>query len=98
MIEVRYSEGNKIKVKMEGHALFDVYGKDIVCAGTSALALTFADIAVEQGNSTVKTARGRLSVEAESTDRIRYGLDYLLHGLRSIDAAYPGRLDIQKDG
>lgn len=34
------SSGNIIRLEVSGHANYDVYGKDIVCAGVSALVQT----------------------------------------------------------
>ena len=41
------SEGNTRKIELKGHAGYDDYGKDIVCASASALVLNMAN-SVEQ--------------------------------------------------
>lgn len=41
MIKISYKEDKLIKeVKIEGHAMFDEYGKDIVCSSVSSIATT----------------------------------------------------------
>lgn len=36
-ISVSYQNNHIVKLKAQGHALFDEYGKDIVCAGVSSI-------------------------------------------------------------
>ena len=36
-INVNYQDNHIVKLTAEGHALFDDYGKDIVCAGVSSI-------------------------------------------------------------
>ena len=37
MIEVKFSKKESLKVEVEGHSLFDIKGKDIVCSAVSVL-------------------------------------------------------------
>ena len=59
---IRITRGSPACVTLEGHACSDVYGKDLVCAAVSALALTLAanvenlegaEILLEPGNSRI---------------------------------------------
>jgi len=42
MIKINYIENNKLikEVKIEGHAMYDDFGKDIVCSAVSSIATT----------------------------------------------------------
>ena len=44
MIKVQIKRNNKYitQIKIKGHAQFGEYGKDLVCAGVSAVATVFA--------------------------------------------------------
>ena len=59
---IRITRVSPACVTLEGHALSDVYGKDLICAAVSALALTLAanaedleeaEILLEPGNSRI---------------------------------------------
>ena len=48
MIKVSYTqEGNKLSLRLEGHADYAEEGKDIVCASASILAYTVAQLILE---------------------------------------------------
>jgi uncharacterized protein YsxB (DUF464 family) len=59
---IRITRVSPVCVTLEGHALSDVYGKDLICAAVSALALTLAanvegkehaEVSLQPGNSRI---------------------------------------------
>lgn len=60
---IRITRHSPVCVTLEGHACSDVYGKDLVCAAVSALALTLAanvegkenaEVSLKPGNSRIQ--------------------------------------------
>ena len=102
MISAKYTiEGNKHTLIVSGHANYAEYGKDIVCAGASALVQALigwiddADCMVEcidrdhVNNEVIVSCFGGKSVEAVFT------MAYI--GLEQIAESYPNHLQIEKD-
>ena len=76
MIEVTYyREHNRLTVT--GHAMSDVYGKDLICAGVSALALTLGGNVGHMADSgyvvdpIVKLEEGNAEISCKAKARYR---------------------------
>ena len=74
MIHIKIKmQGNQIKeVNLEGHALYDDYGKDIVCAGVSAILTTSINGALKLNEKSVtyKQEKDRFQLTILSADEI----------------------------
>lgn len=94
VIVTRNSEQNITGFTMSGHADFDVHGKDLVCAGASAVvfgsvnaifALTdyepVIDMADEGGYLSVK-------LEGASNDKVQLILETMIVSLKTIELEY----------
>lgn len=109
MIEVSYEtkivrEGRQFKISIQGHAIYAEPGKDIVCAGVSALTYALvsrlekiapdSDMVVKEGDVRIKTL-GRIYTDIlmiESTyDTVVSGLEQLAH-------AYPNYVKVCRVG
>jgi uncharacterized protein YsxB (DUF464 family) len=85
---------------VEGHAGFGDYGKDIVCAGVSAIAQTalfgLQDILGNEARSSVRG--GHLIVQIDQVRAREEGPKAILRslelGLRAIERSYPGAMEI----
>lgn len=82
----------KRTVDISGHAGFDEYGKDIVCAAVSGIAQYFARITMKYGGSALKNDGylqieypGELDIIAEEFARV----------LKEIAEDYPGHLRVE---
>lgn len=77
MILVKITEeGNALALSLEGHAGYDVSGKDIVCASASILAYTVAQLVCEmeacerlKESPLVRLSEGDALVEAKCKDQ-----------------------------
>ena len=56
MIKIKFDYNNDFikKIKISGHANYDDYGKDIVCASVSSMAITSVNLAMKYNASSVK--------------------------------------------
>ena len=70
MLEVTFTEsGDRLSLRLEGHAGCAEIGKDIVCASASILAYTLATIVGDFGiNTTINLESGNTTIECECTD------------------------------
>ena len=79
MISVRFTkEGNKLSLRVEGHARYAEHGKDIVCASATMLAFTVAQyvkMAHENGDlvspAEIKLSSGDTFVSCEPNEETR---------------------------
>jgi uncharacterized protein YsxB (DUF464 family) len=69
------SEGNKLSLRLAGHAGYAEIGKDIVCASATILTYTVAQLILEMNAygqlteyPTVKLCEGDITIEAECKD------------------------------
>ena len=64
MIKVTFTEeGNKLSLRLEGHAGYAEHGKDIVCASASILAFTVAQFVMEAEHKGDLKAPAEVKVE-----------------------------------
>jgi uncharacterized protein YsxB (DUF464 family) len=70
MIKVTFTEsGQKLSLRVEGHAGYAEAGQDIVCASASILAYTLASFVKDVENSTVDLTSGDTTIECEASDK-----------------------------
>lgn len=91
MIEVKHYPGC---ITIEGHAGYDVRGRDIVCAAVSALVQTFsasADVLTQYEFETVRGERGQIQAikYGHLSERAQVLLDALFIGLQMIADDFP---------
>ena len=101
MIKVTFTtEGEKLSLRVEGHAGYAEHGKDLVCASASILAYTVAQyvrIAEEHGNlispSEMKLEEGDAFISCEPNNFItmeaRHMFEYAKLGYRVLQHNYP---------
>ena len=102
MIRIRYAP-KQMMLTAEGHARYAEYGKDIVCAGVSALMQTLRPALLERGirNTMYMITSGdnRIEVKADPKCEQRYPcivvFETVLAGLKEIERAYPDYVSIK---
>ena len=75
MITVTFTEsGQKLSLRLEGHAEYAEHGKDIVCASASILAYTLASIvdSFDDVESIINLTSGDTTIECECKDKVTY--------------------------
>ena len=103
VIVARNSEEYITGFTMDGHADFDVHGKDLVCAGASAVvfgsvnalfALTDCEPAIDMADE-----GGYLSVKLEDTsdDRVQLILETMIVSLKTIENEYNEFIKIEQE-
>ncbi|MBE6156739.1 MAG: ribosomal-processing cysteine protease Prp [Firmicutes bacterium] len=95
MIKVKYS--NKF-IKISGHADFNDYGKDIVCASASSIVYTTINGILNININAIKyTDEKELVIEILSNDEITNKLiGSMLDLLKELEAQYPKNIKISK--
>ena len=102
MISVSVSkESSKIKkVTIKGHAMYDDYGKDIVCSGVSSVVITTVNAILLFGKDFISYENSKDKFEIiinennEITDKL---LENMLNMLNDIESDYPKNIKIRKE-
>ena len=90
-------EVTKDHITILGHALYDDYGKDIVCAATSSIVITSVESIASFDNEAidVKEASGRLEITIKKHDNITDTLiKTMLNLLNELVKKYPKNIKI----
>lgn len=90
-IKVDY-DGNKIdSFKITGHANFDDYGKDIVCASVSSIVITSINLALslDEKSITYDNSEGLIDVKViNKTDTINKVFENMIAMLKELEEQY----------
>ena len=99
MIKVKVEKNNAEikKITMTGHAMYDDYGKDIVCAGVSAVMVGGLNSIIEMTKVTPKYTMkdGYLSIEVAADELTQQIVQVMLIQLKSIQESYPKNVHIE---
>lgn len=84
---IRITRVSPVCVTLEGHANSDVYGKDLICAAVSALALTLAANVEgkEHAEVSLKPGNSRISCTPEETGTF----DCICEGFQLLAEKFP---------
>ena len=100
MVKVRYNDTDSIMLRISGHAGYAEVGKDIVCAGVSAIAfalLGYLENIDKTVVSDIKDEEGYICIVSNSIDkRVEAAFDMALLGLRQLELAYPDHINVKK--
>lgn len=92
--------GKNDKIELIGHAMFDKYGKDIVCAGVSSVVTTTinAILTFDKNYIYYLTDKDRLVIEINIHNEIVDNLiNNMIDMLRDIEEDYPNNIKIGKE-
>ena len=94
MIKVLIKENN---IEISGHANFDDYGKDIVCASVSSIVYTTINGILNIDNNAIKVTDNKiLTIEILSNNNIiKKLIDNMLMLLKDLEKQYPQNLKIK---
>ena len=95
MIKIKYSLGNKNRIEIKGHAGFDQKGRDIVCAGVSAIFYALCGKLENQDGAeyTYRDKAGEAYAECRGE---RDAFDMAVIGFMQIELAYPENVCVAK--
>lgn len=90
---------NKENISITGHAMYDDYGKDIVCSAVSSIVITTINgiLAINSEAITYQNTKEGLKIEIKSFDNITLKLiDNMLELLTKLSRDYPKNLEIKE--
>ena len=88
---------NNNKIVISGHALYDEYGKDIVCASVSSVSLCTVNaiISIKEKAIDVIQEEGKLIINVNSDDNITNKLiDNMFRCFNELEKQYPNNVKI----
>ena len=109
MINIKITpKGERLSLRVEGHAMYAEPGKDIVCASAAILAYTVAQFVSEAECSgdllapaEIKLESGDTLISCEPSKNILYGLEdvfvFALMGYQLLQDQYPQYVSLQTD-
>ena len=92
--------GNNDKIELIGHALFDDYGKDIVCAGVSSVVTTTINAILTFDNNYIEYLMkdNNFTIIVKNHNEIVDNLiNNMLDMLKNIEEDYPNNIKIRKE-
>lgn len=85
MIKVTFTEsGDKLSLRLEGHAGYAEHGKDIVCASASILAYTVAQFVTEAEHNGDLISPAQIQLESGDTFISCEPSKAILHGMQDM--------------
>ena len=90
---------NKENISITGHAMYDDYGKDIVCSAVSSIITTTINgiLAINDKAIIYQNNKEGLNIEIKSFDNITLKLiDNMLELLTDLSRDYPKNLEIKE--
>ena len=101
MIKVKLTKyGNNInKIIIDGHANYDVFGKDIVCASVSSAAITTVNILLSLDDESIKydETEGLIIEVLKNNEITRKVINVLISNLYELERAYPKNIQIKEE-
>ena len=100
MISVKIEKENSKykKVKILGHALYDDYGKDIVCSAASSIVTTSVNgiLTLSQGSLTYLVGKKGMTIEVKTDDEsTQLLLQNMINLLRELEKNYPANIEVK---
>ncbi|MBQ2909337.1 MAG: ribosomal-processing cysteine protease Prp [Bacilli bacterium] len=100
MIKVKIvkENSNYQKISILGHAMYDDYGKDIVCSAASSIATTTINgiLTLDEGSLSYQVNKEGLIIENISTDEITQKLlGNMVNLLEQLEEQYPTNIEVK---
>ena len=101
MIKVKLlkSNDNIDKIIITGHANYDDYGKDIVCAAVSSTVITSVNACLSIDNKSISYEdKDGLVIETKKNDIVTMKIiDSMISNLKQLEKAYPKNIQIKEE-
>ena len=100
MIKVKIvkENSNYQKISILGHAMYDDYGKDIVCSAASSIATTTINgiLTLDEGSLSYQVNKEGLIIENISNDEITQKLlGNMVNLLKELEQQYPTNIEVK---
>lgn len=101
MITVKLRKNNNIikHIIIKGHALYDDFGKDIVCAAVSSTVITSinASLLIDENSLSYEEGNG-LEINILKDDDVTTKIIYnMISNLKQLEVAYPKNIQIKEE-
>lgn len=99
MIKVKIDEKND-KIVIQGHAMYDDFGKDIVCAGVSSIVITTVNAILSFNKNYISYEQNKdefiilINTHNNIVDNL---INNMINMLREIEEDYPKNINIRKE-
>ena len=97
MIKVKY---NKNIINVSGHALYDIEGKDIVCASVSSIIYTTVNAALKINKSSIEfkdDGKELVIINLANDDITNILLENMIDLFRDLEIDYPKNIKIESE-
>lgn len=99
MIKVEVVKENKLynKISIIGHAMYDDYGKDIVCSAVSSIVTTTVNgcIALDEGSlNYLVNEKGLFITDIKSDDNTQTLINNMVNLLKELEEKYPTNIKV----
>ena len=97
-VEVKKENNKYRKVKILGHALYDDYGKDIVCSACSSIVTTTVNgiLLINKDNISYLVSKKGMSIDVKSDDLVCQKLiQNMINLLKELEVNYPDNISIK---
>ena len=100
MIQVRVEKENAKykKIKIIGHAMYDDYGKDIVCSACSSIVTTTVNgiLSIDNNNISYMVSKKGMTIDVKSEDRTTQLLiKNKIKLLKELSGNYPNNIEVK---
>lgn len=100
MIKVKTEKENSIykKISILGHAMYDDYGKDIVCSAASSIATTTINgiLTLDEGSLSYQVNKEGIIIENISDNEITQKLlGNMVNLLKQLEEQYPTNIEVK---
>ena len=100
MIKVVVEKENAkyIKISILGHAMYDEYGKDIVCSAVSSIVTTTVNgiLALDKGSLSYLVSKKGMSITIKNTDEVTQTLlGNMISLLKELESKYPDNIEVK---
>ena len=100
MISVKVVKENKNykKITILGHAMYDDYGKDIVCSACSSIVITTVNgiLALDKGSLSYLVSKKGMTIELKNDDNTTQILiNNMVRLLKELESKYPDNIDVK---
>lgn len=100
MINVKVTKENSKykKITILGHAMYDEYGKDIVCSACSSIVTTTVNgiLALDKGSLSYLVSKKGMSIDIKSNDETTQILiNNMVSLLKELEGNYPENIEVK---
>ena len=100
MIKVKLEQQNAkyTKITMTGHAMYDDYGKDIVCSACSSIVITTVNgiLALKKGSLDYLVSKKGMTINVKIDDETtQILLNNMVSLLRELEGNYPNNIEVK---